>query len=97
MICNGEFIFKSVEKRDAGEFTNEKGDLVKYDSSYILKVDEINKNGIFERKLKVSKDNTALITKLFKLEPYTKINVTFDVNFYGANIRIVPTDTNLIN
>lgn len=92
MICKGEFVFKGVEKRDAGSFTNDKGQAVNYDMAYVLKVDEISENGIFERKLKIDKANSVLLSKLKNLKPYDKINLICDVVLYGSNARVIPVD-----
>lgn len=92
MICKGEFVFKGVEKRDAGSFTNDKGQAVNYDMAYVLKVDEISENGIFERKLKIDKANSVLLSKLKNLKPYDKMNLICDVVLYGSNARVIPVD-----
>lgn len=92
MKCKGEFIFKSLEKRESGEFTNDKGETVKYDSCYILKVDEVNGKEINERKLKVNKDNTVLYNKLKDTKPYTAITLEFAVTLYNGNAKVVPVD-----
>ena len=91
MKCRGEFIFKSLEEREAGTFTNDKGENINYPSSFVLKLDEINENGINERKLKFPKENTELANRLNRLEPYTKIQLEFDVMIYGSQARITPT------
>lgn len=92
MKCKGEFVYKSVEKREGGSFTNEKGEAVSYDMAYILKVDEITQDGIYERKLKVDKNNTVLLNKLQNIKPYDKIYLICDVVLYGANAKVVPVD-----
>ncbi len=92
MKCVGEFVFKSVEKREGGSFTNDKGEAVNYDMAYVLKVDELTQNGIFERKLKIDKDNKVLLNKLEKLEAYSKIKIICDVVLYGSNAKVIPVD-----
>lgn len=92
MKCKGEFVFKSVEKRDGGSFTNDKGQAVNYDMAYVLKVDELTQNGIYERKLKIDKANSVLLNKLQSLKPYEKINLICDVVLYGANAKVIPVD-----
>lgn len=92
MKCKGEFVFKSVEKREGGSFTNDKGQAVNYDMAYVLKVDELTQNGIFERKLKIDKANSVLLSKLQNMKPYDKINLVCDVVLYGANARVIPVD-----
>lgn len=92
MKCVGDFVFKSLEKRSAGEFRNDKGSVVKYDESYILKVDEQAENGIFERKFKVSVQNTDLIHNLQALQPYSKCKIGFDVHIFNNQIRLIPLE-----
>ena len=92
MRCKGEFVFKSVDKREGGSFTNDKGQAVNYDMAYVLKVDEISENGIFERKLKIDKANSVLLSKLKNLKPYDKMNLICDVVLYGSNARVIPVD-----
>lgn len=92
MRCKGEFVFKSVEKREGGSFTNDKGQSVNYDMAYILKVDELTQNGIYERKLKVDKANSVLFSKLQGLKPYDRINLICDVVLYGSNAKVIPID-----
>ena len=92
MQCKGEFVFKSLEKRDAGTFKNSAGQDINYDMAYVLKVDESTYNGIFERKLKVDKENTTLLNKVKNLKPYDKIFLICDIVMYGSNARVVPID-----
>ena len=92
MQAKGLFIFKSLEKKDGGKFTNERGQEVSYAESYQLKVDENNGGSINERKLKISKDNDVLIQKLMKKNPYDKIELLCDIQFYGSVARVIPVD-----
>ena len=92
MKCLGDFVFKGIEERQGGEFKNSQGQLIKYDSSYVIKVDEVTENGIFERKLKVPKTNVDLINKLKQKKPYEKISLLCDVSFYGSQARVIPVD-----
>ena len=92
MKCKGEFVYKSMEKREGGSFTNDKGQAINYDMAYVLKVDEVSQNGIFERKLKIDKNNTVLLNKLQNLKPYDRIMLICDVSLYGANAKVVPVD-----
>ena len=92
MKAVGEFIYKSIEKRDGGSFTNERGQAVTYSESYLLKVDE-NKDGkIDERRLKIPKDNEILVQKFMRLDPYTRVKIEFDVQFYNNNIKVIPVN-----
>lgn len=88
----GEFVFKGIEERAGGEFVNDKGQAIKYDGSYILKVDEKTEKGIYERKLKIAKDNMALVNKLKGIEVYTPIKVECEFAFYGNKVTVIPTD-----
>ena len=58
MKCKGEFIFRGIERREGGNFINEKGDTISYKPSYKVKVDEVTEKGVFERVLKVAEENT---------------------------------------
>jgi hypothetical protein len=90
MKCRGRFVFKSLEKRPGGEFTNDKGNVVKYKDSYILKVDEETEDGIFERKFKFSPDNKDLAENLSLLSPYSRVWIGFDIQLFGAQVKLVP-------
>lgn len=90
MKCRAEFVFKSIEKRDGGEFKNDKGDTLKYDPSYILKCDEKSEQGINERKFKFPVTNKVLAEQLNCLEPYTKIELEFELTIYSSNCKITP-------
>ena len=92
MKCVGEFIFKGIEKRDGGEFVNPQGQTIKYDESYILKVDEKTEKGIYERRLKISKENTSLIEKFKSLKDYQAIKIGCEVNFYGNKVTVIPVE-----
>lgn len=90
MKCKGEFVYKGIEERPAGEFINSQGRNIKYDSSYSLKVDEVTEKGIYDRKLKVSKDNSVLLEQLKSKKPYDRILLECDVVMYGSNCKVVP-------
>lgn len=87
-----EGVFKGVIKRDGGEFTNDKGQIVKYDPSYVVKFDETVNGEIQERRLKFPTTNKALHHKLSELEPYSKISLLCDVQLFSANAKVVPVD-----
>ena len=88
----GRFRFKGLEKRSGGSFTNERGQLINYSESYVLKLDEETELGIYERKLKFSADNSTLLGKVQNLAPYSKIDVTCDISFFGNNVKVTPID-----
>ncbi len=95
MKCNGKFSFRGYEKKEGGEFINERGQKVKYDASYVLKLDEEIDGKVYERKLKFPLNNTVLLNKVQSLKTYDEINLICDVNFYNNQVRLVPLDINL--
>lgn len=90
MKAIGEFVFKGLEKRDGGEFTNDKGQAIKYKPSYVLKVDEVLEGDVNERKLKVDTENISLIDRLKSLKIYDKIKLECDVKLYANSAKVVP-------
>ena len=89
MECKGKFKFKQLQRRDGGEFTNSSGQVIQYKESYVLTVDEITDNGIFERKFKIPTDS-ELVQELLIKKPYSDITVTFEISFYGNSIKATP-------
>ena len=79
MIAKGKFKFKSIEEKDGGEFTNAQGQKIKYDSSYSIKVDEIDKLTEDKEMLEVFPN---LASKLIKDKAGLDliVNVTNDIN-----------------
>lgn len=92
MKCVSEFIYKSLEKRDGGKFTNDKGDVIEYSDSYVLKVDELTSKGIYERKFKFPTKNIELVNKLKDINAYSRVQIEFNVELYGSQARVTPTD-----
>lgn len=91
MKCQGNFVFKSVEFVQAGEFKNPSGDLIKYPASYRLSLDEVQADGkINDVKLKIPESSTDLVNQLRMLKPYEKINLECSVNFYSNGVRVIP-------
>ena len=92
MKAKGIFRFKSIQEREAGSFTNkDTGEIIKYDSCYVLVADENEESGkITERRFKIDKEDINLIGELSELEPYTKIELEFDVILYSSNAKMVP-------
>ena len=89
----GNFVFKGLEKREKGEFTNDRGQLIKYPESYQLKVDEIKDGVVNERKLKIAITNDTLVQKLFKKNIYDKIDLLCDVELSNSSLaKVVPVD-----
>ena len=89
MKCVGKFKFKGLVKREGGSFTNDKGQEINYNASYLLKVDESTENGIYERGFKVA-DDSSLVPSLLQLKPYQDITLEFDVILYNSSIKLVP-------
>ena len=96
MECKERFVFKTIEKRGAGAFKNEKGETVEYPEAYILKVDE-NKDGkINERKFRISSNRAYLADKLREVAPYEDIDVTFDVLVHLNGVRLEVLDVEMV-
>lgn len=89
MECKGKFKFKQIVRKDGGEFTNDKGQVIQFKESYALSVDEMTENGIYERKFKIAVDS-PLVQDLLIKKPYSDIAITFDVQFYGNSIKAIP-------
>ena len=92
MFCKGILIFKSIDKREGGTFKNDKGQDINYDSSYIIKVDEVKGKDVNERKFKFPQTNKVLFESFSEIEPYTKVDITFDVVININACKLVPVD-----
>ena len=90
MKAYGKVIYKSLESRDGGEFVNDRGQQIKFDSSYLLKVDENVDGEINERRLKVDKNNLGLLEQLKSIKPYTEIELECDVKMYSNSCKLIP-------
>lgn len=97
MRAKGNFVFKGLDKRAGGEFTNDKGQAIKYDESFVLKVDELVDGSINERKLKINVNNTTLLNELNKLKPYDKIDLECDVVLYQNSAKVIPVAVSASN
>ena len=93
MICKGNFKFKTITKRDGGEFENQNGEKIKYKSCFSLKCDEMTDKGIFERTFRLPLESN-LVNIFSGMEPYTDIELIFDVAMYGNRISVTPTSVN---
>lgn len=93
MKAKGIFMFKNIQVREKGSFTNkETGEVIDYGACHILVADEIEENNkITERRFKISNEDTFFIKDLESLEPYTKIKIEFDVTLYSSNAKVTPT------
>lgn len=92
MRCQGIVMFKGIEKRNGGTFKNDKGQDVNYDSSYVVKFDEITDSKIDERKLKFPESNKALYEKFKSFRPYTEVLINCDVVLSTNSCKLVPID-----
>lgn len=90
MECKGVVIFKGIEKKSGGNFTNEKGQTITFDGSYVVKFDETINGKIDERKLKFPRSNVYLYREFKKLKPYTPIYLYCDVEFGFNTIKLIP-------
>ncbi len=92
MKCKGNFKYKGISKTEAGVFKNDKGEEIKYNASYKIKVDEITDNGINERVLKFPAENDALFQKIITLKPYDDITLDFVVELTNNGCKVTPID-----
>lgn len=92
MKCVGDFVFKSLDIRDGGEFENDQGKTIKFDSCYLLKVDEISEKGINQRILKIDKNNQMLVNKLKNVKAYEHITLICDVVLTDRQSKVIPVD-----
>ena len=91
MKCKGNFKFKELKKLDAGSFTDkETGEVISYNESYKLKVDEITEQGINERIFKVAIDNVNVLNALKTVKAYDNIDIEFDLEIYSNGCRLIP-------
>lgn len=80
MISKQEVIYKGIREIPAGQFTNEKGDIINYHESYKFRFEMVY-NGlpqIFE--IKCTKEFALNCAKNTKIND--KLNVTFVFNIY---------------
>ena len=92
MRCRGDFIFKTVEKRNGGDFVDDKGKKIEYDSSYVVKFDENKDGNITEHKLKFPTSNRKLYDDLKVLPPYSPITLECEVLLYTNAAKVIPVN-----
>lgn len=90
MNCKGNFVFRGIEKKDAGTFTDVSGNKISYDSSYHVKVDEVVDGKIQERKFKFPSAEGKLANDFMNLQPYTPVEINFEINIYATRISLTP-------
>lgn len=98
MKAKGLFMFKSIQCRDKGTFTNkETGEIINYDACNVLICDELKDDGtVKERKFNFPLANKSLAEDLSSLEQYTKIELIFDVMLYSSNAKVEPIKFNIV-
>ena len=92
MICSGNFVFKEIEKKDGGEFINDKGHKITFDPTYQVKVDENVEGKIQERIFKFKQTNKALAQKFEELKTYDSISIDFNVELYKNSVKLIPCE-----
>lgn len=92
MKCEGNFIYKGIEERKGGEFTNERGQVIKYDEAFKITLDETDGSKVNTRTFTFPKNNTELANKFKDLKLYDNIVVAFEVVISRNNAKLVPFD-----
>lgn len=92
MKCEGEFVFKGIETKEGGEFTNERGQVIKYSPTNQIKLDEIRGTKTEERTFKFPVENKQLAEKFKSLRLYENIVVAFNIELYKTSVKLVPID-----
>lgn len=92
MKCEGNFVYKGIEERKGGEFTNERGQVIKFDPAFKITLDEINNGKVETRTFTFPKNNAELYDKFKDLKLYSDIIVAFDVVISRSNVKLVPFD-----
>lgn len=87
-----DVVFKDVVRREAGKWTNDKGEVLSYDASYVIVCDIKDNETIHERRLKFPVENKKLFGKLSSFDEYTKITLLCSVILYTGNAKVVPVD-----
>lgn len=90
MKCQGKFIFKCIEKKEGGEFVNQKGQKVVYDPTFQVKVDEIIDGKTEERIFKFKASNKELANNFEKFNVYDKVIIDFNIELYKTSVKLVP-------
>lgn len=91
MKCKNIVVFKGVDERAGGEFTNERGQVIKYDKSYVVRFDEEVNGEVSEKRAKFKGTMDTLYNKFKTLKTYDKIELLFEVNILnnGCKIEII--------
>lgn len=90
MKCQGKFKYKGIEKKDAGEFVDKNGVLIKYDAKYVIKVDEICNNVVCDTFFKVPIES-PIIPILSAKEIYSDLVLELEIQFFkNGTFKITP-------
>lgn len=92
MKCQNVVVFKGVEEREGGSFTNDKGQKINYDKSYVVRFDEEIDGNVVEKKVKFKGSNVQLFSRFKALKVYDKINITFEVSIQNSGCKIEVVD-----
>lgn len=92
MKCQGDFVFKGIEKKEGGEFLNQQGQKITYDATYQVKVDESVDGKIQDRVFKFKQTNKELASKFENFSVYDNITIVFNIELYRNTVKLVPVD-----
>lgn len=92
MKCEGEFVFKGIETKEGGEFTNDRGQVIKYSPTYQIKLDEVVGTKTEERTFKFPIENKPLAEKFKTLKLYENVIVAFNIELYKTSVKLIPID-----
>lgn len=93
MKCKNSVVFKSIEERDGGSFTNDKGQAINYGKAFIVRFDEeLTDGGVAERKVKFSSSNLNLYNRFKTLKVYDKITIDFEVTIQNSGCKLEIVD-----
>lgn len=87
MLTSGKFIYRGIEKKGSGEFTNDKGQLIKFNDRIVVKLDETIEGQVFSREVKLDLTN-PLVEKVKSLQPYSQVVCDFKVDFLGSGVKL---------
>lgn len=93
MKCKNNVVFKSIEERDGGSFTNDKGQKIDYGKAFVVRFDEeLANGGVAERKVKFPGSNINLYNRFKTLKTYDKIVIDFEVSIQNSSCKLEIVD-----
>lgn len=92
MKCEGDFVFRGIETKEGREFTNDKGQLIKFGATNQIKLDETVGTKTEERTFKFPVENKPLAEKFRHLRLYSNVVVDFNIELYKTSVKLIPTD-----